>query len=77
MPYERWTIVDACWLLALIIFPLWAKNDGDFQAGAIAVIVIVLWSMNREKRKNDWFDQERHKMEVEALKSSLQEDIDD
>ena len=60
MPYERWISADTLWLLALIIFPVAAKSEGYFQAGAIAVLITYLWWRHRETRKADWFaEQER------------------
>ena len=56
MPYERWILADIWWLVALVILTISAKDLGEFQAGAVAAIVVYLWSRHRKTRKSDWFD---------------------
>lgn len=62
MPYKRWIAADKWWLLSLIVFPVSAKSEGYFQAGAVAAIIAYLWWRSREGCKADWFDEQERQI---------------
>ena len=66
MPYERWIAADTWCLLSLIVFPVSAKSEGYFQAGAVAAIIAYLWWRNREGRKADWFDEQERQIRLQS-----------
>jgi hypothetical protein len=49
-------LADMWWLVALVILTVSVKDLGEFQVGAVAAIVVYLWSRHRKARKDDWFD---------------------
>lgn len=67
MPYERWISADTWWLLALAVFPISTKSEGDFQVGAIAAIIGYAWWRHRETRKQDWFAEQERQFRIQSI----------
>lgn len=66
MPYERWIAADTWWLLSLIVFPVSAKTEGYFQAGAVAAIIAYLWWRHRQGRKAVWFNEQERQFRLHS-----------
>ena len=67
VPYERWILADAWWFVALVVFTFSANHEGEFQAGAIAAIIVYLWWRHRETRKADWFAEVERQIKLRSI----------
>jgi len=72
VPYERWVLADAWWFVALALLTMAANHEGEFQAGAIAVIIVHLWWRHREQRKADWFAEQERQIKLHSIAEDLE-----